>query len=122
MHSLPSTFAFTPLRRYGDYSPPDVITRALAIIMMICILFNVSWEISYISDLLQSARENKIGTPPPAWSHFVLIIGPLTPQQLRFFVHQFYHKNEDLINEDVRVVLISPLPPSVYTDVIRAEW
>ncbi|KAL1521510.1 hypothetical protein AB1Y20_021170 [Prymnesium parvum] len=105
---------------YGDFYPPDGITRTVAVTLMLVLLTYIPLEFSNLIAMLNEMRHFCIGTPPTRWNAVVALIGPISAQQLSMFLFDFFQGNHNL-DPNARIVVLSPLPLSEYHPVVK-HW
>ena len=98
---------------YGDFVPPDSLTRIVSIIMMLVLMSYVPLEVSHLVEMAQRTAEYCMGTLPASWQDYVMIFGPIPPNQLEAFVQEFC-RMRGTVEANTRFIVLSPLELNLY--------
>ena len=104
---------------YGDWSPPDLVTRIIGIAMVAALMSYVPIEISHLIDSAQQMSNFCMGRLPRHWDDFVVILGPIPPKQLEQFVLEFCQMRETA-EQNTRFLALTPLYLDDYRTVLSS--
>ena len=99
---------------YGDFAPPDQLTRALATLLIMVLVIYVPMELSALIKMARDMREFCIGSPPRSWHNVIALVGPISPQQLSMFIFDFLHEDAHPQESHTRIMVLSPRAISDY--------
>ena len=102
---------------YGDWSPFDYPTRAVAVFMMLTLMLWLPYQITQLVEMYVLPSYS-IGKLPSPWHDFVCLFGPVSPSQLAMFVHEFLLLRSSA-EANTHIVLLSPLPLEDYRLIIE---
>ena len=96
---------------YGDISPKTEPGRGVIMIFLLCSISLIPYFSSSLVAILDSVnRYDRTAYHGKSDKEHVLIVGDLSPAELRLFLAEWFHKEND--NQNINIVIISSKTPS----------
>ena len=103
---------------YGDFAPPDALTRFVSIVMMAVLMTYIPLEVGALIEMAQRNADFCMGQLPQPWHDYVLLLGPISPGQLASFAHEFCLARGTKAERHTRIIVLTPLELRVYREAI----
>lgn len=104
---------------YGDWSPTDYPTRFVGMVMMFTLMLWLPYQLTKLVDFYVQMHTS-LGKLPKPWDEFVVLFGPVAPDQLCMFVSEFTILRAKA-ERNTFIVVLSPLPLEQYRDALKDQ-
>ena len=104
---------------YGDWSPTDYPTRFVGMLMMFTLMLWLPYQLTKLVDFYVQLHTS-LGKLPKPWDEFVVLFGPVAPDQLCMFVSEFTILRAKA-ERNTFIVVLSPLPLEQYRDALKDQ-